>query len=74
MKLGLARVLFLVCSLIVATLAMAAWDEPEPKIVTGNRLHHCPAPPGEDPHVGVEPDRDLLLFLFSLSQGLRGQN
>lgn len=74
MKPGLARVLFLVGSLAVATLAMAAWDEREPEILTKNRLDHCPAPPAARSDTGREPDQDLLLFLFSLSQVLKGKN
>ncbi len=74
MKPGLARVLFLVGSLVVATLATAAWDEHEPEILTKSRLDHCPAPPEAKSDTPVEPDRDLLLFLYSLSQGLKGRN
>lgn len=71
MKLEIARSLFLVAALATATVAVAAWDEPRPGVISAPA--HCPLPRAVKPQVQVQPDHDLLLFLFGMSQGLRAQ-
>jgi len=70
MKLEIARSLFLLAALATATVAVAAWEEPRPGVVSAER---CPMPRAVKPQVQVKPDQDLLLFLFGMSQGLRSQ-
>jgi hypothetical protein len=75
MKLEIARGVFLIAALGVASLAAAAWHEPGP-VMLGNASapEHCPLPRNADAATQqVAPDKDLLLFLFSLSQSLAGQ-
>lgn len=71
MKLAIARGLFLVCALGVASFAAAAWQEPATQVMA--------APSGEAQHLKrssadlrpqARPDQDLLLFIFSLSQSM----
>ncbi|MCY1543654.1 hypothetical protein D9M68_794800 [compost metagenome] len=73
MKLEIARGLFLVAALGVASVAAAAWQEPSPEVLTKNGLGYCPLPPKARMAESVRPDHDLLLFMFSLSQGMRSQ-
>ncbi len=76
MKLEIARGLFLVGALGVASLAAAAWHEPEFAVVDGSEgLSHCPAPlkARAKLHNQLQPDQDLLLLMFGLSQGLRSR-
>jgi hypothetical protein len=70
MKLEIARGLFLVAALGVASIAAAAWQEPGPEVLTRNGLGYCPLPPKARVVAPARPDHDLLLFLFSMSQGL----
>lgn len=75
MKLEIARGVFLVAALGVASLAAAAWHEPGP-VMLGNAggPERCPLPRSADAAMQqVAPDKDLLLFMFSLSQSLAGQ-
>ncbi|WP_166364353.1 hypothetical protein [Pseudomonas akapageensis] len=72
MKLEIARGLFLVAALAVATVAMAAWEEPGPVVLRS--AGHCPVPPVAKAQVAVRPDQDLLLFMFGLTQGMRSQH
>lgn len=75
MKLEIARGVFLVAALGVASLAAAAWHEPGP-VMLGNASgpEHCPLPRNADATLQqVAPDKDLLLFMFGLSQSLAGQ-
>ncbi|MDO9624629.1 MAG: hypothetical protein Q7J46_11670 [Pseudomonas sp.] len=75
MKLEIARGAFLIGALGVASLAAAAWHEPGPRIL-GNASHveYCPLPRKVSAAMQqVAPDKDLLLFMFSLSQSLAGQ-
>jgi hypothetical protein len=72
MKLEIARGLFLVGALAVASLAMAAWEQPRTQVLsslTGD--DKCPMPRIAKATVATQPDHDLLLFMFGLSQGLR---
>ena len=74
MKLEIARGLFLVTALSVASLAAAAWQEASPQVITQNeQLGYCPLPPQMRASESIRPDQDLLLFMFSLSQGVRSQ-
>ncbi|CAK9887684.1 MULTISPECIES: hypothetical protein [Pseudomonas] len=72
MKLEIARGVFLLIALGVATAAVAAWEEPRPqifsKVDTGAQ---CPLPRVMKPQVDAKPDHDILLLLFGLSQGVR---
>lgn len=69
MKLEIARGLFLVAALAVATAALAAWEEPGPAVL--HAAGHCPLPPVAKAQVVARPDQDLLLFMFGLAQGVR---
>jgi hypothetical protein len=71
MKLEIARGLFLVSALSVASLAAAAWQEATPQVISENAAGYCLLPPQARVANAVRPDQDLLLFMFSLSQGLR---
>jgi hypothetical protein len=71
MKLEIARGLFLVTALSVASLAAAAWQEASPQVITLNERGYCPLPPQPRVVEAFKPDEDLLLFMFSLSQGVR---
>ncbi|MBZ5755382.1 hypothetical protein K9B43_07090 [Pseudomonas sp. S5(2021)] len=76
MKLEIARGVFLVGALGVASLCFAAWNQPSPGVVRGNLdRDHCPIPAGmRVDTLQVRPDADLLLFLYGMSQqlGVRG--
>lgn len=79
MKLEVARGLFLVGALGVTALAAAAWQEPEPLVVDAQHssLNYCPQPAmarSKAPTAQLRPDRDLLLFMFGLSQNLNGKS
>ncbi|WP_256680147.1 hypothetical protein [Pseudomonas sp. Marseille-P9899] len=74
MKLEIARSLFLLAALATATVAVAAWEQPRPGVISASSVsEHCPLPRVVKPQVQAQPDHDLLLFLFGMSQGLRGQ-
>ncbi len=73
MKLEIARGLFLVGALGVATLAAAAWHEPGPEVLGGKGLAYCPLPAKVGMAEQLRPDGDLLLFMFGLSQGMGPQ-
>lgn len=75
MKLEVARGLFLAGALAVASLAVAAWEEPRTQVLSS--VHgdsHCPLPRVAKASVATQPDHDLLLFMFGLTQGLRPQS
>ncbi|MEE1869555.1 hypothetical protein [Pseudomonas auratipiscis] len=74
MKLEIARGLFLVAALGVATAAVAAWEEPGPVVFSHAAPEQCPLPRVVKSQVTASPDHDLLLFLFGMSQGLRPQS
>jgi len=74
MKIEIARGLFLVGALAVATVAVAAWEEPGPTVISNSdKAAQCPLPRLIKPQVAAKPDHDLLLLLFGLSQGGRTQ-
>lgn len=75
MKLEIARGLFLVGALAVASLAVAAWEQPRMQVIgatTGDA--RCAVPRVAKASVATQPDHDLLLFMFGLSQGMRPQS
>ncbi|MDZ5435572.1 hypothetical protein T3H00_23275 [Pseudomonas fluorescens] len=74
MKLEVARGLFLVGALAVASLAVAAWEQPRTQVLSSVSGDHCPLPRVAKASVATQPDHDLLLFIFGLSQGLRPQS
>ncbi|MDD1968660.1 hypothetical protein ACIPO9_14120 [Pseudomonas sp. NPDC090203] len=70
MKLELARGLFVVGALGIASIAMAAWEQPRPKILSA--VHgegQCALPRVAKIDSPVRPDHDLLLLMFGLAQG-----
>ncbi|MDA7085297.1 hypothetical protein PH586_02690 [Pseudomonas sp. SA3-5] len=75
MKLEIARGFFLIAALGVASLAAAAWHEPGPLMLgSAGGPEHCPLPRNASMTTQqLAPDKDLLLFMFSLSQSLAGQ-
>jgi hypothetical protein len=75
MKLEIARGLFLVGALGVASLCAAAWSEPDTRVVARSDVSdHCPIPRVAQASVlDVRPDQDLLLFMYGLSQSLVGR-
>jgi hypothetical protein len=72
MKLEIARGVFLIGALAVASLAMAAWEQPRTQVLSAvSDGAYCPLPRIAKASVATQPDHDLLLFMFGLSQGLR---
>ncbi|MBC3272031.1 MULTISPECIES: hypothetical protein [Pseudomonas] len=72
MKLEIARGMFLVGALAVASLAVAAWEQPRMQVIGASETDaHCAAPRVAKASVATQPDHDLLLFMFGLSQGMR---
>jgi hypothetical protein len=75
MKLEIARGLFLVGALGVASMAVAVWEQPRSQVLSvSNAGTHCPLPRVAKASEAIQPDNDLLLFMFSLSQGMRPQS
>ncbi|QJP97252.1 MULTISPECIES: hypothetical protein [Pseudomonas] len=74
MKLEIARGLFLVGALAVASLAVAAWEQPQMQVIGKSTDAHCPMPRVAKATVATQPDHDLLLFMFGLSQRMRPQS
>ncbi|MCQ2029455.1 hypothetical protein EA797_08215 [Stutzerimonas zhaodongensis] len=76
MKLEIARGLFLVGSLGVASLCAAAWSEPDARVVARSELSsHCAVPRVARAAISdARPDHDLLLFMYGLSQSLVGRS
>lgn len=75
MKLEVARGLFLVGALGVASIAMAAWEQPRPQILSA--VHgegQCALPRVVKAQSPVRPDHDLLLLMFGLAQGTGPQH
>lgn len=70
MKLELARSLFVVGALGVASVAVAVWEQPGTQILSA--VHgegHCSLPRIAKVSSQVRPDHDLLLLMFGLAQG-----
>lgn len=75
MKLEIARGLFFVGALAVASLALAAWEQPRTEVLSAvHGDEHCPLPRVAKASLAVKPDHDLLLFMFGLAQGVRPQS
>ncbi|UVL39320.1 hypothetical protein LOY55_24270 [Pseudomonas sp. B21-040] len=75
MKLEIARGLFLVGALAVATLAVAAWEQPRTQVLSSvSSDAHCPIPRAIKASSAAQPDHDLLLLMFGLAQGMRPQS
>lgn len=75
MKLEIARGLFLTGALAVASMAMVVWEQPRSQILRASNVDaHCPLPRVAKVSEAIRPDDDLLLFMFSLSQGMRPQS
>ena len=72
MKLEIARSLFLLAALAVTTVAVAAWEQPRPTVLSAEHgTAHCPLPRTPRVQVSVQPDRDFLLFMVGLAQGVK---
>jgi hypothetical protein len=70
MKLDIARGVFLIGALGVASLAAAAWHEPGPAVLHSQvTKSECKMPPNVKAKLAVRPDQDLLLLVFGLAQG-----
>ncbi|KTC13192.1 hypothetical protein AO391_01155 [Pseudomonas marginalis ICMP 9505] len=75
MKLETARGLFLVGALGVAALALAAWEQPRTQVLSAAQGGgQCLLPRIAKASVAAQPDHDLLLFMFGMSQGMRPQS
>ncbi|MBK5517111.1 hypothetical protein [Pseudomonas sp. TH10] len=75
MKLEIARGLFLVGALAVASLAVAAWEQPRMQVIGASATDaHCAIPRVAKVSAASKPDHDLLLFMFGLSQGMKPQS
>ncbi len=70
MKREIARSLFLLGALAVASVALAAWEEPGTQVIsaTANGAH-CPLPRAVKVASVAQPDHQLLLFMFGMAQG-----
>ena len=74
MKLEIARGLFLLAALAVTTVAIAAWDQPGPGVLSA--VHgegFCPLP-REKVISAVKPDQDFMWLMLGLAQGVKGQH
>lgn len=66
MKLEIARGLFLVGALAVASMALAVWEQPRSQILSASSAGaYCPLPRVAKTSEAIRPDDDLLLFMFS---------
>ncbi|HBM10719.1 hypothetical protein CXF92_17905 [Pseudomonas sp. Choline-3u-10] len=76
MKLEIARGVFLAGSLGVASLCAAAWSEPDARVVArSDQSSHCAVPRIARAEIqNTQPDQDLLLFMYGLSQSLVGRS
>lgn len=76
MKLEIARGLFLIGALGVASLCAAAWSEPDARVVARSEAGNACFVPrvARASAVGVRPDQDLLLLMYGLSQSLVGRS
>ncbi|AAZ33432.1 hypothetical protein AAY86_12195 [Pseudomonas amygdali pv. tabaci str. ATCC 11528] len=75
MKLEMARGLFIFGALAIATVAVAALEQPSTQILTTQHGEgYCPLPRVAKSLVSVQPDHDLLLFMYSLAQGAGVRN
>ncbi|WP_313089277.1 hypothetical protein [Pseudomonas sp.] len=79
MKLEIARGLFLIGALGVASLCAAAWSEPDARVVSrvvsrAELSSACSVPRVARVSLAeAQPDHDLLLLMYGLSQSLVGR-
>ena len=72
MKREVARSVFLLGSLVVASVAMAAWQPPVTQVLSATATGaHCPIPRVAKVVAEAKPDQELLLFMYGMKQGLR---
>ncbi|MFP3518126.1 hypothetical protein SB766_18230 [Pseudomonas sp. SIMBA_077] len=72
MKREIGRGLFLLGSLAVATVAMAAWQPPVMQVLSNAQVGaQCPLPRVAKVTMDAKPDHELLLFMYGMKQGLR---
>ena len=72
MKREIARSLFLLGALVIAGVALAAWEQPVTQVLSGPPAGaHCPLPRVVKVAVATKPDHDLLLLMFGMSQGMK---
>lgn len=72
MKREVARSLFLLGSLVVASVAVAAWQPPVTQVLSATVMGaHCPIPRVAKVVAEAKPDQELLLFMYGMKQGLR---
>ncbi len=79
MKLEVARGIFLIGALGIASLCAAAWSEPDAQLVARSDVSdvsdHCPVPRvARVATSDMRPDHDLLLLMYGLSQSLVGRS
>ena len=74
MKREIARGLFLLVALAIASVALAAWEQPRPQVLSGAVSGaSCPLPRVAKVASVATPDHDLLLFMFGMAQGMKSQ-
>ena len=60
-------------ALAVASAALAAWEQAVMQVISGPNGANCPLPRVIKTVEAAQPDHDLLLFMFGMAQGLKGQ-
>lgn len=73
MKREIARGLFLLVALAVTSAALVAWEQPVMQVISGPNSANCPLPRVIKTAQAEQPDHDLLLFMFGMAQGFKGQ-
>ena len=76
MKLEIARSLFFVAALGVTAVAVAAWQQPGPRILAAHACSTgaCPSTPvRKQVQLDIKPDANLLLLMFGLKTALKGE-
>ena len=74
MKREIARGLFLLGTLAIASVALAAWEQPVTQVLSGaGGGDSCPLPRVAKVSRAATPDHDLLLFMFGMTQGMKSQ-
>ena len=64
----------MLAALAVASVALAAWEQPQTQVLSAAEAGYCPLPRVAKATTVAKPDHDLLLFMFGLSQGMRPQS
>lgn len=75
MKLEIARGLFIAGALGMTSLCATIWNEPAAKVIARSTLgDYCPVPRLERSSISaMQPDQDLLLLMYGLSQSMVGR-